>query len=329
MQIIKYLTAFGLGAAGSAAWAADKAAQETVEHMPEFWSEVQEHAVNADVPQLLGYPSDPSLTMTYNPDAVSSGYLGFLQASTTIANFIFAAVVLVAVLFAVFVMINGRAKLEHGFSGKLIPRWSKLDVFLHWLTGIPGVVLILTGLVIGAGRFWLEPAMSPSHFFTLVSGSVQLHNFFAFPFLIGAVIMMVKWMKRQMPEKGDAAWFAKLGGYINLGKTKAEHPAAGFANAGEKAFFWTFVVFGLCLIVTGLMMLYPAAFGGVSKNSALLALIIHIVSAIVLSAFSVVHIYMGAVMSEGGIENMLSGKCDENWAIQNHSLWYEKVAKGN
>ena len=133
----------------------------------------------------------------------------------------------------------------------------------------------------------------------------------------------------QMPEKGDAAWFAKLGGYINLGKTKAEHPAAGFANAGEKAFFWTFVVFGLCLIVTGLMMLYPAAFGGVSKNSALLALIIHIVSAIVLSAFSVVHIYMGAVMSEGGIENMLSGKCDENWAIQNHSLWYEKVAKGN
>ena len=49
MQIIKYLTAFGLGAAGSAAWAADKAAQETVEHMPEFWSEVQEHAVNADV----------------------------------------------------------------------------------------------------------------------------------------------------------------------------------------------------------------------------------------------------------------------------------------
>lgn len=71
MQIIKYLTAFGLGAAGSAAWAADKAAQETVEHMPEFWSEVQEHAVNADVPQLLGYPSDPSLTMTYNPDAVS------------------------------------------------------------------------------------------------------------------------------------------------------------------------------------------------------------------------------------------------------------------
>ena len=105
-----------------------------------------------------------------------------------------------------------------------------------------------------------------------------------------------------------------------------KHPDAGFANAGEKAFFWCFTIFGLILMVTGLMMLYPETFGDPSKNSLQLALILHIVSAIILSAFSVVHIYMGAVMSEGGMENMLSGKCDENWARQNHNLWYAKVS---
>ena len=215
------------------------------------------------------------------------------------ANFIFASVVLVALLFAVFVLINGRARLADGFSGRLISRWSPLDVALHWIAAVPCVLLILTGLVIGAGRFWLEPLMTPEHFTSFVNGSVMVHNFVAFPFIAAAVIMMVKWAARQMPESCDLKWFACLGGYINTGKP--HHPDAGFANAGEKAFFWCFVVFGLAMIVTGLMML--------------------------LGAFSVVHIYMGAVMSEGGIENMLSGKCDENWAKQNHNLWYAKISK--
>ena len=293
--------------------------------LEEFWMPVQEHVVNNDIPQLLGYASDPALIKTYNPDAVSAGYLSFLHSAEVTANFIFASVVLVALLFAVFVLINGRARLADGFSGRLISRWSPLDVALHWIAAVPCVLLILTGLVIGAGRFWLEPLMTPEHFTSFVNGSVMVHNFVAFPFIAAAVIMMVKWAARQMPESCDLKWFACLGGYINTGKP--HHPDAGFANAGEKAFFWCFVVFGLAMIVTGLMMLYPELFGGMSKDGANLALIIHIISAVILGAFSVVHIYMGAVMSEGGIENMLSGKCDENWAKQNHNLWYAKISK--
>ena len=108
-------------------------AEETAEHMPEFWMPVQEHVVNNDIPQLLGYASDPALIKTYNPDAVSAGYLSFLHSAEVTANFIFASVVLVALLFAVFVLINGRARLADGFSGRLISRWSPLDVALHWI----------------------------------------------------------------------------------------------------------------------------------------------------------------------------------------------------
>ncbi|MEF2789752.1 MAG: formate dehydrogenase subunit gamma, partial [Parasutterella excrementihominis] len=158
--------------------------------------------------------------------------------------------------------------------------------------------------------------------------SVLFHNIFAIPFIIAAVILMVKWSKNQLPESCDGKWFLALGGYINIGG-KAKHPDAGFANAGEKAFFWTFTIFGLALVATGLLLLFPGIFGTLSKNGALLALIIHICSAVILGAFSVVHIYMGAVMSEGGMENMLSGKCDENWAKQNHNLWYAKVQGQN
>lgn len=168
------------------------AAEETAVHQPEFWMQVQEHVVNNDIPQLLGYASNPAYTKTYLPEGVSEGYLSFVQSAATIGNVIFMSVVLVAILFTIFVIFNGRAKLENGFSGKLINRWSPLDVALHWLAAIPCLILILSGLVIGAGRFWLEPLMSPTHFASFVDASVMFHNFFAFPFIVGAVIIMIK-----------------------------------------------------------------------------------------------------------------------------------------
>ncbi len=65
-----------------------------------------------------------------------------------------------------------------------------------------------------------------------------------------------------------------------------------------------------------------------TKDGANLALILHLVSAFVLGAFTIVHIYMATVISEGGMECMLSGKCDENWAKQHHNLWYDSLSKG-
>lgn len=300
-------------------------ASEVAVKQPEFWSPVVEHPVQQDIPQYVGYTDNVGLlSSSFDPTSVPASYIGFLQSTEAVSNWIFASVVVVTLLFAVFMLINGRAKLTEGFSGKLITRWSIGDVVLHWFVAIPCIILILSGFVIGAGKHWLAPMMSPEHFQSLVYATVCFHNIFALPFVVAAVLLMVKWVKHQLPEACDGKWFMALGGYINIGG-KAKHPDAGFANAGEKAFFWTFTVFGLALSVTGLVLLFPTFFGDITKETAILALIVHVISAVVLGAFSVVHIFMGAVMSEGGLENMLSGKCDENWAKQNHNLWYAKV----
>lgn len=98
-------------------------AEETAEHMPEFWMPVQEHVVNNDIPQLLGYASDPALIKTYNPDAVSAGYLSFLHSAEVTANFIFASVVLTA---------------EHGSLTAFPAGSSAAGVRLTWrCTGLP------------------------------------------------------------------------------------------------------------------------------------------------------------------------------------------------
>ena len=318
MKKIKQLIAM----AGLPAFA--QASEVAVQEQPDIWMKVTPTNVDTDVPWIIAGFEDPNLQ--YGPAPVDHGYIDFLQSAATIGNWIFASVVLVAVLFTVFLLINGRAKLEHGFSGKLVDRWSSLDVFLHWIVAIPCVVLILTGLFIGSGGEWFQGMMSAERFAEFIKVNVVLHNFVAIPFAVAAVVMMLKWMPKQIPAAYDIAWFAKLGGYINFGK-KGAHPDAGFANAGEKAFYWTFVIFGMILIGSGVAMLFPQWIGGVDANGANLALILHIISAVVLGAFSVVHIYMATAMSEGGLECMLSGKCDENWAKQHHNLWFAKLNK--
>ena len=296
-------------------------ATEKIVLQPEPWVPVQIEPASNDAPDFSGMPIDGRMLQSYDPSAANEGYLGFLSSDSAIALWILAAFALVAVLFALFVLVNGRAKLQDGFSGNLIDRWSIGDVAVHWFAAIPGLFLILTGLFIGSGWMWLEPMMAPHTWTVFIKGCVMIHNAFGIPFAVALVILILKYMPRQIPASYDWAWFRCLGGYINNGKN--QHPDAGFANAGEKAYYWCVTVFGLILTVTGLLMMWPDSLG-ITRNAILLSLVLHIVSSVVLIAFTVVHVYMGAVMSEGGIENMLSGKCDENWARQNHNLWFAK-----
>ena len=72
-------------------------AQETAVKQPEFWSPVVEHQIQRDIPQYLGYTDNAGLLMsTYDPNSVSSGYLGFLQSAEMISNLIFASIIAVA-----------------------------------------------------------------------------------------------------------------------------------------------------------------------------------------------------------------------------------------
>ncbi|BDM63748.1 formate dehydrogenase subunit gamma [Shewanella sp. NFH-SH190041] len=227
-------------------------------------------------------------------------------------------------LFIVFIKINGISKVHNGFSGKMVYRWSKADLFSHWLGAIPCLLLILTGLVILAGRFFVKPYLDQGVWGSLVYAAKFTHNTVALPFFFGWALMTLRWAKKQLPKSYDLKWFMMAGGYINFGPFKGKHPDSGFANAGEKLWFWTFALFGLVIAVTGMILLFPNLLHP-SRTVSLYALILHGISAIILCAFAVVHIFMATAMSEGGMECMLSGYCDENWATQHHNLWFDEI----
>ncbi|GIU14318.1 MULTISPECIES: formate dehydrogenase subunit gamma [unclassified Shewanella] len=244
--------------------------------------------------------------------------------SDILAPALMAALFGMIIIFVLFIKVNGISKLHGGYSGKLVYRWSKFDVSIHWLGAIPCLLLILTGLTLLAGRFFFQPYIGEGLWAGLVNGAKQVHDIMAIPFMLGWALMVTLWAKNQMPKMYDLKWMMVVGGYINFGPFKGKHPDAGFANAGEKLWFWAFAAFGLLISVSGMLLLFPNLFEP-SRTLSLIALVLHSVSAIIITAFSIVHIFMATVMSEGGMECMVSGYCDETWASQHHNLWFDEI----
>lgn len=180
--------------------------------------------------------------------------------SDWLAPALMAALFGMIIIFVLFIKVNGISKLHHGFSGKLVHRWSKFDVSIHWLGAIPCLLLILTGLTLLAGRFFFQPWLSAGIWEAIVYGAKQIHDVMAIPFMIGWALMTTLWAKNQLPKMYDVKWFMVVGGYINFGPFKGKHPDAGFANAGEKMWFWAFALFGLIISASGMLLLFPNLF---------------------------------------------------------------------
>ena len=102
-----------------------------------------------------------------------------------------------------------------------------------------------------------------------------------------------------------------------------KHPDAGFANGGEKAWFWLLATAGMVVFVSGLVLDFPNF--DQSRDTMQWANIIHAVGALALTAVSFGHIYIGTLGTEGALEGMTTGYVDESWAKQHHNLWYEEV----
>jgi len=59
------------------------------------------------------------------------------------------AIIGMLALLAIFLMVRGRIRVDHGFSGTKLLRFASFERFTHWLTASCFVVLALSGLNIG------------------------------------------------------------------------------------------------------------------------------------------------------------------------------------
>ncbi len=250
------------------------------------------------------------------------------------------------VLLALFYLIRGRIRIDGEKTGRRIERFKAIERFGHWMLAGSFILLGITGLISLFGRKVLIPAFGHDAFSTVALASKWVHNNVSWAFMIALVMIFVMWVIHNLPDRTDINWLLKGGGIFSKG-----HPPAKKFNAGQKLIFWSVIVLGTSISVSGLSLLFPfeinmfaATFDklnsfGISAALGLgelpttlapheemqLAQLWHAIVSFVLMAIIFAHIYIGSVGMEGAYDAMGSGEVEEQWAREHHSLWVDEV----
>jgi formate dehydrogenase subunit gamma len=221
---------------------------------------------------------------------------------------------LAALAAAYFVL--GRLRISAGRSGRKVLRFKAFERFAHWLTAVSFVVLGISGLNITFGKHLLLPLIGNDAFSAFSQVAKYAHNFTSFPFVLGLVLIVVMFIKDNIPEKSDIEWFKQGGGFI-----KSKHAPARRFNAGEKLVFWGALGAGVAVSVSGYLLLFPFYITNIADMQ--IAQVVHSIFAILFVALILGHIYIGTLGMEGAFEAMWTGEVDYNWAKEHHDLWLE------
>lgn len=216
-----------------------------------------------------------------------------------------------------FYLLRGRITLERGWSGIKVLRFNSFERFVHWFTATCFVILGLTGLNVVFGRALILPYIGEQNFAAMTQYGKYLHNFLGIPFALGILAMYLMWLWDNLPSTTDLRWIASGGGLFG----KRHAPPSKKFNFGQKVIFWSVILIGGAISITGFLLLFPFYGTGISQMQG--AQLIHSIGAIILVAIIFAHIYIGTLGMEGAFEAMGSGTVDLNWAREHHSLWAE------
>ena len=220
-------------------------------------------------------------------------------------------------LLIVFYLVRGMVRIESGRSGRVLVRFSAFERLLHWMTATCFILLALSGLNITFGKPLLLPLMGPEAFSKFSVAAKYIHDYLSFPFVLGLILIFVLWVRDNIPGRIDVEWLKKAGGFFGH-----EHPPARRFNAGQKLVFWTVILTGAAMTVSGFYLIFPFYAAGIAGMQ--IAEIIHGVLAMLFVAAILAHIYIGTIGMQGAFDAMGGGEVDLNWAKEHHSLWVEE-----
>ncbi len=245
-----------------------------------------------------------------------------------------------------FYLLRGKVGIDEPMTGRTVTRFKAFERFSHWLLAGSFILLGVTGLLVLMGRLFIAPYLGKEVNATLLTASKFIHNNVAWAFILGLVLVFFLWVWHNIPNRTDIKWFAQFGGIV--GKN---HPPAKKFNGGQKIIFWSVILLGSSIAISGVSLLFPyqlplmaKTFGilndigapgwfGMAELPTVLApqeemqltQLWHAIVAFVLMAIILAHIYIGSVGMEGAYDAMGSGEVDEAWAHQHHSIWLDEV----
>ena len=260
----------------------------------------------------------------------------------------FGANILILTILALglFYMLRDRIRIEAEKTGQTVTRFKFIERFAHWLLAGSFILLGLTGLFSLFGRVAIAPYLGREFNSILLIGAKWIHNNVSWAFVIALAMVFVMWVWHNIPNRTDITWIRQAGGIVGT-----KHPPAKKFNFGQKIIFWSVIVLGASISLSGLSLLFPFEFPLFAKTfmalnnigapgwigmaplpevlaphqEMQLAQAWHAVVSFVLMAIILAHIYIGTLGMEGAYDAMGNGEVDEAWARQHHSLWLEEV----
>jgi len=247
---------------------------------------------------------------------------------------------------AVFFVLRGRIGINADKTGRTVTRFAFVERMAHWTLAGSFILLGITGLLTLFGRVAILPYLGKDVNSVLLIGSKWIHNSVSWAFMLALIVVFFMWVAHNIPNKLDLVWLKQFGGIIG-----SKHPPAKKFNAGQKVIFWSVILLGASISVSGLSLLFPFEMPLFAKTFAALnstgipellgfgvlpteltphgemqlAQLWHAIVGFVLMAIIIAHIYIGSVGMEGAYDAMGSGEVDEAWAHQHHSIWLEEV----
>lgn len=250
-------------------------------------------------------------------------------------------------LLALFFVLRGRIRIDGEKTGRTITRFKAIERFGHWLMAGSFILLGITGLITLFGRKVIIPTFGHESFATVALASKWVHNNVSWAFMLGLIMIFFMWVLENIPNRTDLRWIAVGGGLFK----KGVHPPAKKFNAGQKVIFWSCIILGGSISLSGLSLLFPFELPMFAKTFGVLnstgipellgfgvlptdltphaemqyAQLWHALVSFVLMAIIIAHIYIGSVGMEGAYDAMGTGEVEEQWACEHHSLWVEEV----
>src|SRR5512139_137050 len=236
-----------------------------------------------------------------------------------------ALLAIVALAIAMFYWRKGPLGGHQADTGRLIERFTPFERAAHWTNAIAFVVLAVSGIVMAWGKYFLLPVIGGTLFGWLTYALKNAHNFAGPLFAVSLVVVIVTFVRDNLPRAGDLNWLLKFGGLLG----QHEVPSHRY-NAAEKLLFWGGVfLLGLTVVASGLVLdkVFPALLA-YTRGQMQVAHMIHAVAAVLMMAAFMGHIYIGTIGMKGAYSAMRTGYVDEGWAKEHHELWYDDIKAG-
>lgn len=203
----------------------------------------------------------------------------------------------------------------------LVKRYNLPDMIMHWTVAAGFVLALLTGYAV---------------FFEGTSALLvnEVGNFIRLLHRIGGVLFVVApilyfifskkrfgFLRAFKWNKSDFGWLLAAPKHYFVGGDGM--PPQEKYNTGQKLFYLFAVVFGVLLAISGFILW----FNWFSATTQLVTLFIHDVSAVLLTLFFFVHVYLVIFhpADRTSFNAMATGYMDREYAKHHHELWYNEV----